>query len=305
MALIPTRDMGIIVMGLKQIWAVNPSATPAATDQVVPVTTSIGCVARRSAVNVADDVYWLAQDGVRALKRTEQDKLQMHSSLPISFPNKDEFDSISWAFISKATAVYFDNKYIISLPVNSSQYNNRVWVYYPATNGWTVISGWNVADWAKYKVSGKENLYYADSTDGKMYQAFINFTDDSSMIPYCEEGREEDFGQPLINKVGGVLEVEALSAGGTYTITAYASVDGGEYTQLGVMTLFSENAPVLPVALPFTLGGEVTVRDKFHLDTLGSFRTIKIKLTNNDTNTDAINIFGHSITTYPEEYYDE
>jgi hypothetical protein len=305
MALVPTRDMGLVAFGKKSIVSLYPSVVPAATDQYQVIEADIGCIARKSVVPIADDIYWLAQDGVRALKRTEQDKLQMHSTLPVSFPNKDEFDIISWAYINKACAVYFDNKYLLSLPVNSSTTNNRTWVYYPATNGWSTITGWNVADWVKYKINGKEELYYGDANDSRVYKAFSTYDDNGVYIPYVEEGREEDFGQPLVDKIGGVLEVEALGVGGDYTLTVYASVDNGTYIQLGTMALFSEDAPNLPISLPFNLGGDVLSRHKFHLDTFGSFRTIKTKITNNDDNTGLIKIIGHSITTFPEEYRNE
>ncbi len=305
MAAIPTRDFGMVIFGREAVWAFNPSVVPVATDQPVPITTSVGCVARNSVINVADDIYWLAQDGVRTLKRTEQDKMQMHASFPASYPNKDEYDLINWAYVDKSTSVYFDNKYMIALPTSSSTTNNKVWVYYPATGGWSTITGWNVGDWVKYKVNGEERLYYVDATDGQAYQVFTGYSDDGVAIAYTEEGREEDMGQPLITKIGGTIEVQALAAGGTYNLTVYASIDGGAYSQLGVIVLYSDSAPILPVSLPFTLGGVVTVREKFHLDSLGAFRTIKIKITNTDVNTDQIKIFGHSITANPEEFEDE
>lgn len=304
-ALVPTRDMGIIVMGLKAIWAINPSVVPAATDQPVPVSDSVGCVARKTAIVVADDIYWLAQDGVRALRRTEQDKLQFHASLPVSYPNKNEFDVISWAYVHKASAVYYDNKYIIALPTNSSTYNNTVWVYYPASNGWSVITGWNVADWVKYKIGGKEELYYVDSTNGKMFKAFSGWTDDGTAITSTEESREEDFGQPAINKIGGSVEVEASGDGGTYELQVYVSKDGKEYNNLGSAIIYSDSAPELPVDLPFYLGGVASVRKKFHIDETESFRTLRVMIRNDDSNSGEIHVLGHSITTYPEEFYDE
>ena len=249
--------------------------------------------------------YYMSQSGVRALKRTEQDKVQMHADLPVSYPNKDEFDLISWAYIEKATAVYFDNKYLIALPTSSSTTNNKVWVYYPATNGWSTITGWNVGDWVKFKISGEERLYYVDATDGVCKRAFNTFADTGSAITYTEEGREEDFGQPMVDKSGGVVEVEAKGEGGTYTIKVYAAVNGGSYSQLGVVTLYSESAATLPIALPFSLGGAVLAREQFHLDSLGKWRTLKLKFENSDLNTADIKILGHSVTTYAEEYQDE
>lgn len=303
-AIIPTRDLGMVIFGKQGVWALQPSVTPAATDQPVPIG-DIGCVAGNTVVAIADDIYWLAPDGVRALKRTEQDKLQLHSSNAISYPNKAEYDLINWAKIELSRAVYFDNKYFLALPTSSSTTNNKVWVYHPATDGWSTITGWNVGSWAKHQISGEERLYYSDGTNGQTYRVLSGYADDGVAVSYTEEGREEDFGQPMVWKKGGTVEVEAIGSGGTYNLTVYASIDGGAYSQLGTLTLSSASAVSLPATLPFTLGGDSTLRGKFQLDNLGRFRTLKIKITNTDTNSSYIKIFGHNITTYPEEYQNE
>lgn len=302
-ALIPIRDLGIVILGSDSVWSINPSATPAATDKVEKLVDD-GCVAGKTAVQVGDDVLYLAVDGVRGLFRTQQDKLQTGNSYPLSFLIKEEVESINWAQISKACAIYFDNKYFISVPVDSSSYNNEVWVYYPASNAWVVISGWNVAAWAKMQVNGEERLYAIDSTNGKVYQAWKGYSDNSTAINYTEEGRKEDFGQPLVKKQGGELKVKALSSG-SYNVSVYVSIDDQDYTLLGTMNL-AGNAPTLPISLPFTLAGTNIVEETFHLDSLGEWYTIKVKLVHNDTNgNDEIKIYERNIVTYATEYQSE
>jgi hypothetical protein len=253
---------------------------------------------------VGDDVYWLAQDGVRAVKRTIQDKLQLGAEFPVSYFLKDEYDDINWAYAYKACAVYFDNKYLLALPTGSSTYNNKVWIYYPALNAWSIITGWNVGCWAKFEVSGEERLYYGDANNGQMYRAFVNYTDNGTAVSYSEEGRKEDFGQPLLEKCGGELEIETNMAG-NYNLTISASVDGAAYITLGTLNLLNTTAPVLPVALPFTLAGEKALKQKYHLDALGAFRTIQIKIENAEANTDVIKIYGINMVTFLEEYKNE
>ena len=304
-ALVATRNMGILGFGDEGVWALLPSNTPVATDRPEPIDTRRGCVAGNTVIPVGDDVYYLSQDGVRSIVRTIQDKLQSGPSFPLSYALKDEFESINWPFADKSCAVYFDNKYFIAVPTDSAVYNNEVWVYWPATQGWTVISGWNVGSWEVYKVGGEEKLYYGDATDGKVYQAWTGLDDDGVAIDYEEITRREDFGQPLTNKCGGTMELKARSIGGSYTITAYASIDGGAWTSLGTLTLTADSPPELPVDLPFTLQGEVTAKETFHLDSLGEFRTIQFKFTNGDLNTGVIKKLEHSVTTYIQEYYDE
>lgn len=302
-ALIGLRDEGILIFGQDQIWAINPSVTPVATDQPVKLL-DIGCVNGRTVSQVGDDVLFLATDGVRGVFRSQQDKLQLGSSYPLSYVLKDEVDSLNWAQISKACSVFFDNKYFISVAVDGSSTNNEVWVYFPASQGWMVISGWNVASWATLTVSGQKLLYAIDSTDGKVYRAWTGFSDNSIAIEYTEESRKEDFGQPLVKKVGGVLKVRSLSSG-DYDLTVSASADDNEYVVLGTMNL-AGNAPVLPVSLPFDLASSNIVEESFHLDSLGEFYQLRWKIEHLDTNgSDNIIIYETNITTYPTSYQSE
>lgn len=301
--LIGLRDLGIIVGGEDSIWAINPSAVPAATDKPEKLI-DVGCVAKKTAAQVGDDVLFMAADGVRGLFRTKEDKVQGGASFPLSFPLKEEFESISWPYISLACAVYFDNKYFLSLPVDASTTNNEVWVYFPAFNAWMVVTGWNVSSWAKMKVDGEERLYAGDATDGKVYQAWKGFDDNGTAIDYDEKGRKEDLGQPLVSKTGGEVRIRALSSG-DYDLTIQASADDQDWTTLGTINLAGD-APTLPINLPFTLAGTNIVEETFHLDSLGSWRIIRIRIRHNVLNgNDEIKVFERSIVSFGDEYASE
>lgn len=302
-ALIPTRDLGIVALGREAVWALAPSVTPVATDLVQPLC-QYGCAAGKTACIVGDDIMWLSQDGVRALKRTVQDKLQTGDSKPLSWIMKDEFEVINWTYIQKACAVYFDNRYLLALPTGSSTYNNKVWAYYPASQAW-VTWDLNVGSWSVHTVGGKQKLYFGDANNGQLHEMFSGTTDDGSAITYTEETRDEDFQQRLTSKVGGWIEVEASSAGNANTLLVEAATDGGNYSTLGTIALTSATAPTLPVPLPFTLSDEYVVREKLHLDTLGVFRTIKFRITNTDANLDEIKIYSLNVVTFNEEAEDE
>lgn len=300
-ALVATRDLGIVALGREAVWALSPSVTPAATDQVQPLC-QYGCAAGKTACIVGDDIVWLSQDGVRALKRTVQDKLQTGDSKPISYALKDEFELINWTYIQKACAVYFDNKYLLALPTGSSTHNDKVWVYYPSQQAW-VTWDLNVGSWSIHTVNGKQRLYYGDADNGQLHEMFSGTTDAGSAITSTEETRDEDFGQRLTKKVGGWIEIEAASGSGTLNI--YAKVDGGNYSSLGTVSLTASGAPTLPVSLPFTLSDEYVVRVKLHLDSLGPFRTIQFKIENDEANTDEIKIYSVNVVTFNEEAEDE
>jgi hypothetical protein len=303
-ALIGLRDIGLLCLGSDAVYGINPSIAPAATDKPEKIL-DIGCVAGNTAVQVADDVFFLSPDGVRGVFRSQQDKLQMGQSFPLSYNLKTEFEDINWAYIDKACAVYFDNKYLIALPTGSGTYNNQVWVYYPAINSWQIVDGWNVGAWAKIKFSGEERLYAIDSNDGSVYRCFYGNNNNGTAITATLTGREEDMGMPMQYKFGGEIEITAEVAGSDNELKVYTALDGKDFNLLGTMDLASSTAPVLPIALPFSLSDSYIVREKFHLDSLGRWRTIQIKIVNDDDNTDDIIFYGYTLTTFLEEYENE
>jgi hypothetical protein len=303
-AIIPLRTEGLVVMGSDRVQAINPSTTPVASDKVENIL-NIGCVEGKTAVQVGDDILFLAPDGVRALFRSQQDKLQTGNSYPLSFAIKTELEDISWAYINKARAVYFDNKYFLALPTAGSTTNNKVWVYFPASNAWAVIDGWNVGAWAKIKYSGgEEELYYIDNADDVVYQAWTGYDDNGSAITYTEEGRKEDFGKPLLTKTGGEVRIKALAVG-NYNLDLSVELDDGGYQSLGTMNL-SGDSPELPIALPFNLGSVNIKEEVFHLDEFGPFKQIRLKIEHDDLNgSDEIKIYERTIVTYADQYQSE
>lgn len=307
--IVPTRDLGMVVLGEEAIWALQPTSTPAATDQPVPLVTFVGCVSKNGWANVGDDIFFFSQDGLRELKRTIQDKLQTGDSFPLSFALKDEFEDIAWAYIDRLSMKYFDNKLFIAVPTSSTTFNT--WIYYPSYNAFTVIEGWNPTCMETYKVTGEERFYYGKVGDGVVHRGWYGFTDEGTtttngtVITMTETTREEDFGQPLTSKVGGEVEIETSTVGNDNSLTIEARIDGGTWTTLGTVLLESEDAPTLPVDLPFTLSDNFLIRNKLHLDSLGAFRTIQFRITNEDSNVEDINIYGLNVVTFPEEYKNE
>jgi hypothetical protein len=217
--------------------------------------------------------------------------------------------------MQNATAIYWDNKYILSLPTDSSTYNNEVWIFYPSLlvsigNNITVpaaivIKGWNVAQWAKIKFGGEEKLYAIDSVDGSVYRAWSGTDNNGTAITSIFSGKEENFGAPLVYKVGGELEVECEVAGSGNSLSINVAIDGGNFQALGTIDLSSTTAPTLPISLPFTLADSYVIRKKFHLAKLGRFKTLQWQIINSDKNTDPIVIYSVTVNTFPEELQDE
>ena len=300
MAVIGVRDMGLVCFGQDSVWSINPLATPAATDKPDRLF-DIGCIVGKTVCQSGDDIYYLAADGVRALFRNIQDKIQAGVSYPISYQLKTEFDNINWAYISKASAIVWDNKYFLTLPTGASTTNNQVWVYYPALKAWMIITGWNIAYFAKMKVSGQERLYGIDSTDGKIYRCWSGTSDNGTAIAYQEEGRGEDFQKPLQFKVG--QDVKVRVKGGSGTVVVSIDLDGEGYQQLGTIDLALTGVS-FPLTFPVTFSPLNEATEQWHIDNLEKFKRCKLKIYCNTLNA-ALTIIESIITANVEEYYPE
>lgn len=300
-----TASSSIIVGMQNGIFGIAPSAVPASSDRPYIVTTQHGMVERKCICQMGDDIAYLAPDGIRSLKRTINDQLQVGVSYPLSYRLKDEFDMINWTQSSKFHMTFWQDKLFFFFVSTGSSEINRAWIYWPALDngtgkGWAVVTGWAITATAKFFQNGQENLY-GGSSDGTTYQIWKGPDDNGTAISLQIETREEDFGQPAIYKSGGELEVVA-EAVGDYDLTISASIDGAGYVLLGTMNL-SGNTPQLPIDLPFNLSSSTKVSRKFHLDALGRFKKIKFKIEHAELNgNDTIRIYEYNCTTYAEAY---
>ena len=301
-ALVGTKEYGLIVMGTDSIYTLNPSVSPDPTADKPDILVEYGCAAGNTALQVADDILYLSFDGVRGLRRTINDKLQSGESKPLSWELKDELGEINWAYAHKACAVYYDNKYIVSLPTTGDTYNSRLWIYYPTMQAWAIIEGINIAAFAKVKIGNDERLIGIDSNDGAVYRMFYGTNDNGTAITYQEEGRAEDFGKPLQNKYGGEYKIKIIGSGAT--VTPYADIDNAGYVQLDGDPLTIDTGGLdFNFDFPFNFD-RIRGEEQWHLDNLGPFKQIKFKLHCNTKDAE-LTILESLATTFMEEYQPE
>lgn len=302
-AIVSTREFGLIFLGADQIWQLAPSTIPSATTDFPQKVLDMGCVNGNTAVQVADDIFFLAPDGIRGLFRTQLDKLQTGQSFPLSYILQDQFNSINWTHIDKACAVYFDNKYIISLCTGTDTFNNQCWVFYPALKAWVIYEGWNIARFARLRVNGQDTLFGIDSVNGKVYQLFSGLTDNGSTIVFDEISRAEDFQAPLQFKYGG--EYKLRVRGGNGTIVVLANADGLGWTQLGTLDLALTGVS-FPTTFPVTFSNAAETSGIWHLDDAGiqKFKRCKFEIYC-DTPSAIITVIENMVTAFKEQYLSE
>ena len=107
-------------------------------------------------------------------------------------------------------------------------------------------------------------------------------------------------GQPLVDKVGGVVKIRA-EIGGSYELDVYASFNGGGYNFLGKVSA-TGSLITFPTAFPVAFPSSVEVTEKFPLDSYGEWANIRIKIVHNTTITSEIKILERSVITFSAEF---
>ena len=291
-SMVPFRNDELIIFKEDSVWLLQTTGNtdPLADWNLQPVqastpdVTGYGCISKQGAVRVGDDIYYWARDGVRTIKRNEQDKV-MGIDLPISdliYP--DYAEAINWGQAGKIRATFFRNRVIFAVPYGSSTYPNYWFVYTiqldASQNGWTVWSNMNTSTMVRFPVSGKDSLFFADGqADGKLYIAFDDDEDDNGTdIEWDFQGRIENFSDHGLeaNLKWGASLFLRFEASENSTVEIEVNVDEGGWTYLGSVDL-NIDYPHLPIALPFDLVSASVVRAKFSLDQFDHWYNIQLR----------------------------
>jgi hypothetical protein len=249
---------------------------------------TIGTVSPLSVVVIGEDAFFLSSDAqVRTVKRTVQD-IAYGVSLPVTALVPNLMARVNKTYMHKAAGIYFDNYYLLAVPLDDSHYNNGVIVFdmlhqqqlgggsVPVCLGeWTNI---NCHQWVISNFSGKQELYYLDSLDGSLYQMFTIESDDGTAITSIVQTRSANWGEPRKDKTVRDGEVDLEDTYGTISIS-YAKDDQVFTSLISNLSVGSAN-PSLPIVLPFTLGsGGVLQYIPFGMWRTGRSRNWQLQIT--------------------------
>lgn len=252
----------LLVFKENSIWAVNADPAESAANWTVElVARDIGCVARRSVCRVGNDMYFLSDNGVRSIS-SSIDETRFGVSLPVSEPITDRFRRINSSQISKSVAVYHNNQYILSVPLDSQSVPATTYAYTLIHKCWQgEWTGWSVGAYVVSRFSGVDRLLYGDTTDGQVftyqdYQPEGNSIHQDDGVDYSSylETRGFIFGDPFSFKSGyscSVVMEQVDNSTRSVEIT-YEADDDTTSTEIFDSTYRGAGA-VLPVNLPFTL----------------------------------------------------
>jgi hypothetical protein len=269
----PWMDFNLIVAKRRSLWVVNCDPTaPVAEFQIKCLHSRIGTLAPQTFVQVGADMYGLVVIGtsheVRSMQRTFAAEQQSELGPPISYPIQDYLDRINKAYVSKSTATYWRNRYILSIPLDSSTVPNYTFVYNTLTNSWTGFwTGWTPLAFSERLITadGSTRMVFGDS-NGNVYEwldyvavaseVASTFQDNGSAIATRLTTKAFDFGEKVSPKTGITCEVEYTSAG---SLTGQLVSDGAN------------------VGSAVSLSSSLT-RKAFDVQLVGQFRELQIDL---------------------------
>lgn len=282
----------LIIYKEDSIFVLNMTgATPLTDWSLQPVNVSIGCKAGRTVQDIGNDHVFLDNEGfVRLLSRTTFDKLK---TSVISEPVQAILDTINIDAIEKSCSQFIDGKYFLAIPTGTNTENNitLVWDTQAAAllnipaSGWTVIPDdtWYPSYFSTFEFGDNElRLVVADNRNVSLVYKHVGNFDNGAAIEMELAGPEHSGNSRGAEKIWGPLHV-VFEAGEATTVTIQANIDAAGYLTVGTLNL-TGSAPVLPIDLPFNLGGTNVADGVFTIKQLGRGKTCIIKILHNTYN---------------------
>lgn len=286
-------DFNLIVMKRNSLWVINCDPQLQIQDvndtiagfQIKPIHLSIGCLAPYTACQVNDDVYMLTTSGVRSAKRTLATE-QTSIGDPLSYPIQDIIDRINPNAIATATACFWNNRYLLALPLDGASQPNYVAVYNVLTQSWHGLwSGWIPTCFSTRTVNGVPRLIFGQS-DGAVlewldYVADLSevdetFQDDGVDIPTTVLTKSFDFKEPVCKKQLFNCQFEFNKS--LADVIVQVIRDGADPEAYQQFPTHGEEI-TLPVDLPFVLPSAGVKRRGFGMQQFSACREVQFKLT--------------------------
>lgn len=284
----PWIDFRLVVFKQHSTWVVNCSpfdGANAITIAQFPITqlhATVGCVGPRASCQVGTDVWFLGQDGVHSVRR-DVSGINQEVTLPVSTPIQDIIDRINWEYADTSAATFFENRFLLAIPVDGATTPNYVIVYSTLTQSWSGY--WTELDptcWAITGFSDTQELVFG-RTDGKV-RRWLSHQNDASTSTYRDDGtdiptvavtRGMICGEPFNPKQPFWLELEWFNSEANCRVSLVP--DGGSSYLLG--TIATQNSLLtLPTTLPNTLRPNGVKRIKRHIQHRPPFREMQVLL---------------------------
>ncbi len=131
----PYQGNRIVVFKSQSIYFLNNVGGTMADISIDRLPLRVGCVARKTVLEVGGDLFWLAQGGVYRMTQTTQGVMR-GNALPVSDPISKDLERVNWSQAHKASACVNNDHYFLYLPMDGSEEPNAVAVFDLKTQSW-------------------------------------------------------------------------------------------------------------------------------------------------------------------------
>jgi hypothetical protein len=297
----PYQDNFLIVFKRNSIWLVNcdPTATNAQGQlsangwQVQKLTATLGCIAPRTVAQVADDIWFMSQDGIRVIRRTLNVSQQFDIIEPSSAPIRDYMRRFNRsADEMTACAICFNGLYLCGLPLDGDTFNSLTIVAREITNSWQGVWSWQPTMFLVDTVNRPYRLVFG-STFGHLVEYLDYYPD------FCADRSCFTDGTPSVLGSATVLTTRAMIFGEIISPKAFMQWEGEWYlstsgavqvsaivdsgTPKVLATIDSQAMPplVFPWNIPTALPVPGVKRRGSNLRQIGEGRELQLSMTNN------------------------
>jgi len=208
------------------------------------LTDEVGLIARDSVVQVGNQVLFLSDNGVYGMNFIDLYNLR-GNDVPLSENINSTIKDIDKANASKATAVYFDNKYYLAVPTktfsdgspNSQGINNVLLIYNFLNKSWESIDTVNNVDTSNNTISRFEfsNLLVA----GKGLDRGVYVTNTDGGIHKLEV--YDDGVDRIITEIGGSQKSVTVEGSATTRMFTLGSIDRKKFNNFELHLQSSED----------------------------------------------------------------
>jgi hypothetical protein len=169
-ALQPFAEDNIVAFARNSIHLIRGVGADLGNSSVQEITREVGCVSRKSVLQVGNQIIFLSDNGVYAVDFDQLYNLR-GASVPLSEAINPTIKRINKAYAQNSVAVYHDNRYYISIPLDSSTVNNAILIYNFLNQGWESVdeitaTGWNVSGFVRAGAGGLNKLFSINKDGG-------------------------------------------------------------------------------------------------------------------------------------------
>jgi hypothetical protein len=201
------QDQQIAVFRNGSTWIVETGPNLTVVNwEVNRASATVGCACHGTIVQCGVDVFFLSETGrgVYALSQMPTSN-QMGVWQPISVPVKGYIDRINWAAVDNARATYWNDLYLLSVPLDNSTINNYTLVFSVSANAWQGVwyhetSGQaiSVRDWARDRTNPDETMLLMGSIEG--YVSRVTYPTDNQFFDQNIDGTPVPFESSLLTR---------------------------------------------------------------------------------------------------------